>query len=429
MSKHYNVLVLGSGGREHAIGWKLNQSRFLGQLFFGPGNAGTASIGKNTPIDINDFHSIKKILIKNKIDILVIGPENPLVNGISDKCNTDPDTSNVVVIGPQKSGAMLEGSKSFAKSFMQKHRIPTAKYKDFNAENSENAKKYLETLSAPFVIKADGLAAGKGVYICQNIDEAKKAIDKITVGLKFGEAGKKIVIEEFLEGKEISVFILTNGTEYKVFPIAQDYKRIGENDTGPNTGGMGAVSPVSFVDSELIKKIEEQIIKPTIHGLRRDEIEYTGFIFFGLMIVKSQPYLIEYNARLGDPETQSIMPLIYSDVLELFINIKNSSEFDRLKLGIKTLKSLTVILSSGGYPGKYKPGYEIKGLDKLGDLTVFHAGVQEKNNSLFTSGGRVLAITSLAKSFEDSFEKAYKGLKKISFKDMYYRSDIGRNSR
>ena len=429
MSKHYKVLVLGSGGREHAIGWKLNQSRFLGQLFFGPGNAGTASIGKNTPVDINDFDSIKKILIKNKIDILVIGPENPLVNGISDKCSSDPDTSNVVVIGPQKSGAMLEGSKSFAKSFMQKHKIPTAKYKDFNAENSKNAKKYLETLSAPFVIKADGLAAGKGVFICQNIDEAKKAIDKITVGLKFGEAGKKIVIEEFLEGKEISVFILTNGTEYKLFPIAQDYKRIGENDTGPNTGGMGAVSPVSFVDSELIKKIEEQIIKPTIHGLRRDEIKYTGFIFFGLMIVKSKPYLIEYNARLGDPETQSIMPLIDSDLLELFINIKNSSEFDRLKLVIKTLKSLTVILSSGGYPEKYKSGYEIKGLDQLGDITVFHAGVQEKNNSLFTSGGRVLAITSLAKSFEDSFEKAYKGLKKISFKDMYYRNDIGRNSR
>ena len=247
--------------------------------FFGPGNAGTASIGKNIPVDINDFNSVKKNLIKYKIDILVIGPENPLVNGMSDKCNSDPETSNVIVIGPKKSGAMLEGSKSYAKSFMQKYEIPTARYKNFNAENSEEAKMYLEELSAPFVVKADGLAAGKGVYICQSIEEAKVAVDKITVGLKFGEAGKKIVIEEFLDGKEISVFILTNGTEYKVLPIAQDYKRIGENDTGPNTGGMGAVSPVSFVDSELIKKITQQIIKPTIYGLRKEKIEYTGFVF------------------------------------------------------------------------------------------------------------------------------------------------------
>tara|TARA_B100001287_G_scaffold10263_1_gene7963 strand:- start:3625 stop:4914 length:1290 start_codon:yes stop_codon:yes gene_type:complete len=429
MSKHYNVLVLGSGGREHAIGWKLNQSRYLGQLFFGPGNAGTASIGKNIPVDINDFISVKKNLIKYKIDILVIGPENPLVNGISDKCNSDPETSNVIVIGPKKRGAMLEGSKSYAKSFMQKYEIPTARYKNFNAENSEEAKMYLEELSAPFVVKADGLAAGKGVYICQSIEEAKVAVDKITVGLKFGEAGKKIVIEEFLDGKEISVFILTNGTEYKVLPIAQDYKRIGENDTGPNTGGMGAVSPVSFVDSELIKKITQQIIKPTIYGIKKEKIEYTGFIFFGLMIVKGQPYVIEYNARLGDPETQAIIPLIDSDLLELFIKIKKNSEFVSLKLKIKTLISLTVILSSGGYPEKYNSGYKITGIDQVEDLIVFHAGIEEKNNCLFTSGGRVLAITSLGKNFKDSLEKAYNGLKKIHFKDMYYRSDIGKNSR
>ena len=384
--------------------------------FFGPGNAGTASIGKNIPVDINDFNSVKKNLIKYKIDILVIGPENPLVNGMSDKCNSDPETSNVIVIGPKKSGAMLEGSKSYAKSFMQKYEIPTARYKNFNAENSEEAKMYLEELSAPFVVKADGLAAGKGVYICQSIEEAKVAVDKITVGLKFGEAGKKIVIEEFLDGKEISVFILTNGTEYKVLPIAQDYKRIGENDTGPNTGGMGAVSPVSFVDSELIKKITQQIIKPTIYGLRKEKIEYTGFVFFGLMIVKGQPYVIEYNARLGDPETQTIIPLIDSDLLELFIKIKKNSEFDSLKLKLKTLISLTVILSSGGYPEKYKSGYKITGIDQVEDLIVFHAGIEEKNNCLFTSGGRVLAITSLGKNFKDSLEKAYNGLKKYILK-------------
>ncbi len=422
-----NVLILGSGGREHAIAWKIKQSHFLNKLFVAPGNSGTATIANNIDIKINNYNSIKNTILENKIHILIIGPEDPLVGGLHNMCKNDKDIAHVIIIGPEKEGAMLEGSKSFAKKFMQKNQIPTAKYKKFETKNIEPAKLYLKSMSAPYVIKVDGLAAGKGVFICEDMKNAEKVLESLSINSKFGKAGETIVIEEFLKGIEMSVFILTNGKSYKMLPIAKDYKRIGENDTGLNTGGMGAVSPVPFMNQELLKKVETKIIQPTIKGLQKASIKYTGFIFFGLINVDGEPYVIEYNVRLGDPETQVILPRIDTDLLELFINIENDSLFQNLPLKISQLSAATVILSSGGYPEKYSKGHIVAGCNDINDSIVFHAGLKLENDKYLTNGGRVLAVTSIGDNIQNAIHKCYSSAEKIDFKNVYFRKDIGKD--
>ena len=425
--KKINVLILGSGGREHALAWKIQQSPLIKNLYVAPGNTGTNLIAENLEININNYTEIKNAIISHSITILIVGPEKPLVSGLHDKLIDDPEIQNLQVVGPKKEAAKLEGSKLFAKKFMQRHSIPTADFQSFNEKNIGEAKNHLKHMSSPFVIKADGLAAGKGVFICSTLREGEEVIDDIILRKKFGEAGSKIVIESFLTGIELSVFILTNGESYKILPTAKDYKRIGENNSGLNTGGMGAVSPVSFLNNALMDKIKTKIIEPTLNGLKKENIEYSGFLFFGLINVNGEPFVIEYNVRLGDPETQAIMPRIESDLLDLLQDMGSSSTFEKKTLKLSHDTTTTVILTSGGYPEKYETGYEIFGIDKINESSLFHAGMKLKNQKCLTSGGRVLAITAKANDLEQSIKKCYKDIEKIKFKDLYFRKDIGRD--
>ena len=418
-----NVLILGSGGREHAFAWKISKSSSCNKLFIAPGNAGTNDVGTNVDIEINDFKSIKKFVLINEVTIVLVGPEDPLVNGIYDFFQNDDKLKNIALIGPSKQGAKLEGSKKFAKEFMFRHNIPTAKYKAFTKENLKDSSKFLESLSPPYVLKADGLAAGKGVLIINDIKEAKQELKKMICEGKFGKASSTVVIEEFLEGTELSVFALTDGISYKILPSAKDYKRIGEGDTGLNTGGMGAISPVPFADRFYIEKVEREIIKPTIKGLIKDNIRYSGFIFFGLINVKGQPKVIEYNVRMGDPETEVVLPRISSDFLNLLRGI-NDGTFSERDLEISTEVAATVMLVSGGYPSNYEKDKLILGTDKVDKSIIFHAGTK-LDDGLKTNGGRVLALTSLAENLNLALKASYDSAKQISFNKKYYRTDIG----
>ena len=418
-----NVLILGSGGREHAFAWKISKSSSGNKLFIAPGNAGTNDVGTNVDIEINDFKSIKKFVLINEVTIVLVGPEDPLVNGIYDFFQNDDELKNIALIGPSKQGAKLEGSKKFAKEFMFRHNIPTAKYKAFTKENLKDSSKFLESLSPPYVLKADGLAAGKGVLIINDIKEAKQELKKMICDGKFGKASSTVVIEEFLEGTELSVFALTDGISYKILPSAKDYKRIGEGDTGLNTGGMGAISPVPFADRFYIEKVEREIIKPTIKGLIKDNIRYSGFIFFGLINVKGQPKVIEYNVRMGDPETEVVLPRISSDFLNLLRGI-NDGTFSERDLEISTEVAATVMLVSGGYPSNYEKDKLILGTDKVDKSIIFHAGTK-LDDGLKTNGGRVLALTSLAENLNLALKASYDSAKQISFNKKYYRTDIG----
>ena len=419
-----NVLILGSGGREHAFAHKIKQSPLCNNLFVAPGNSGTSELATNLNIQVDEFSNIESAIIKHKISLVVVGPEVPLVNGFHDFISNNDKLSNVSVIGPKKEAAQLEGSKDYAKQFLNRHNIPTAKHETFTAENIENAYEYIDQMKPPYVLKADGLAAGKGVLIIDNANEAKNLIHEMLINSKFGKASSSVVIEEFLDGIELSCFVLTDGETYKLFPSAKDYKRIGEGDTGLNTGGMGAVSPPPFLSSELLNKIENKVIKPTIEGLKKDEIEYQGFIFFGLIKVDDEPYVIEYNVRMGDPETEAVLPRIKSDFLDLLISVNNGNLEDQ-NLVIDKYPAVTVFLVSGGYPEKYEKNHEIFGLQTVSDSTVFHAGAIKKDNKIVTSGGRVLAVSSSAETIELALQKSYNSIKKINFKNMNYRKDIG----
>lgn len=420
-----NVLVLGSGGREHALSWKIAQSSMLRALFIAPGNPGTAQVGTNLPLDISDFKAVKSVCIEKEIDVLVVGPEQPLVDGIADFFAEDMELAQVLVVGPKKAGAQLEGSKAFAKEFMERHQIPTAAYQSFTKKDISAAKAFLKTLNAPYVLKADGLAAGKGVLILQDLKSAEQALDEMFGG-KFGQAGNSVVIEEFLKGVEMSVFILTDGSAYKILPSAKDYKRVGEGDSGPNTGGMGAISPVPFAKPDLMGKIRDRIITPTIHGLQSERIPYTGFLFIGLMIVKGEPYVIEYNVRMGDPETEVVMPRMKSDLLDMFEGIASGTLSER-HVEIDERTAATVMLVSGGYPEKYQKGFEISLPETLPDHTIlFHAGTaQNDKDELVTSGGRVMAITALGKDLERALSRAYEAAQSVSFEKKSYRKDLG----
>jgi len=419
-----NVLILGSGGREHALAWKVSQSSSCNKLFIAPGNSGTSEIGQNVEINVTDFEKIKTLAIKEEIEMIIVGPEDPLVNGVYDFFNNEPDLQHISVIGPSKKGAQLEGSKNFAKEFMARNNIPTAKYKTFTKENIEDGFTFLETLESPFVLKADGLAAGKGVLIIESLNEAKEELKSMLLESKFGNASSKVVIEEFLDGIELSVFVLTNGDSYKILPTAKDYKRIGEGDKGLNTGGMGAVSPVPFVDRFLMEKIEQEIIKPSIEGLKKENITYQGFLFIGLIKVGSEPKVIEYNVRMGDPETEVVIPRIKSDFLNLLKGIKDGT-FSEKDLEINEDVASTVMLVSKGYPEKYEKGFEITGFNDCDDSIIFHAGAKNKNGSVVTNGGRVMAITSFGQNMDLALAKSYKNAEIINFKGKTYRKDIG----
>ncbi len=419
-----NVLILGSGGREHTLAWKLAQSPLLNQLFIAPGNAGTAQIGINIPLGVSDFKAIKETVLQHQIKLVIVGPEVPLVEGIHDYFSKDKELNDVAVIGPKKQGAQLEGSKEFAKEFMIRHNIPTAKYQSFTKETLDKGYQFLEELKAPYVLKADGLAAGKGVLIIDTVQEAKRELKEMLTNQKFGEAGQTVVIEEYLDGIEMSCFALTNGKDYVILPNAKDYKRIGEGDTGLNTGGMGAISPVPFADDKLLTKIEKTIIQPSIKGLQKDKIDFLGFLFFGLMIVDDKPLVIEYNVRMGDPETEVVVPRIQSDLLELFI-ATTTGTLTNYKIQITPQSATTVMAVSGGYPEKYENGKTITGIDKVTDSIVFHAGTKAVDDKILSNGGRVLAVTSFGKDFKEALEKSYANLKKINFDKMNYRKDIG----
>lgn len=418
------ILLLGSGGREHALAWKMVQSPLCLKLFVAPGNAGTDSIATNVTISATDFGEIKKLVIAEKIDMVVVGPEDPLVLGIYDFFMDDDYLKNIPVIGPSKLGAKLEGSKEFAKEFLLKHRIPTAAYHSFTKETLENGFHYLENMKPPYVLKADGLAAGKGVLILNDIDEAKFELSNMLLNEKFGIASSKVVIEEFLDGIELSCFVLTDGKNYKILPTAKDYKRIGEGDTGLNTGGMAAVSPVPFATPELLEKIENRIIKPTIDGLHNDKITYKGFVFIGLIIVENDPYVIEYNVRLGDPETEVVIPRLKSDLVELFQAVADE-KLDEITLEIDERAATTIMLVSGGYPEAYQKGKVISGIENVTDSLVFHAGTQSENGQVLSNGGRVLAVTSFGNDFQEAIKKSYQNINKLHFDTMYYRTDIG----
>ena len=419
-----NVLILGSGGREHALAWKISQSSSCNKLFIAPGNAGTDLVGVNKNINVTDFDAIKHLVIDEDIEMVVVGPEDPLVNGIYDFFKNDNDLNNVSIIGPSKEGAQLEGSKKFAKEFMQRHNIPTAKYKSFDKDTLQDGCDFLETLSPPYVLKADGLAAGKGVLIIESISEAKSELKSMLLDSKFGRASSTVVIEEFLDGIELSVFVITNGDTYKILPTAKDYKRIGEGDTGLNTGGMGAVSPVPFVDRFFMEKIEQEIIKPSIEGLKKENISYKGFLFIGLIKVGSEPKVIEYNVRMGDPETEVVIPRIKSDFLNLLKGIKDGT-FSEKDLNISEDVAATVMLVSGGYPQKYNKGYEITNSENCEGSIVFHAGTKNDEGIVKTNGGRVIAVTSFGKTLEDALTKSNKNAEKINFQGKNYRKDIG----
>ncbi|MDR1348607.1 MAG: phosphoribosylamine--glycine ligase [Prevotellaceae bacterium] len=420
-----NVLLLGSGGREHAFAWKIAQSKKLKNLYIAPGNPGTALVGQNVNIGINDFEEIKKFCIAKEINMLVVGPEEPLVNGIYDFFTNSEQLKSIAVIGASKEGAMLEGSKDFAKKFMQKYNIPTARHKTFTVENINSGFEFLETLDAPYVLKADGLAAGKGVVICENIDEAKAALAEMLNG-KFGAASRKVVIEEFLKGIEVSMFVVTDGISYKLLPEAKDYKRASDGDKGANTGGMGAVSPVYFVDSIFRQKVCSKIIEPTIAGLQAEKIDYQGFIFLGLMNDCGEPYVIEYNVRMGDPETEAVLPRLNADLLDLLEGVATKTLSSK-KCETYAQAAVTVICASGGYPDAYKKGMEISGIETVDESIVFQAGTTVCNNRLQTSGGRVLAVTSLDDTVENALKKSYSSIAKIEFRDMYFRKDIGQD--
>lgn len=418
------ILLLGSGGREHALAWKMLQSSKCSKLFVAPGNAGTASIATNISMQPTDFESIKKFVIEENVEMVVVGPEDPLVAGIFDFFKNDKDLKSVPVIGPSKEGAKLEGSKEYAKEFLIKHKIPTAAYDSFTAETVENGCKFLETLSPPYVLKADGLAAGKGVVILNDLDEAKTELRNMLVHQKFGNASSKVVIEEFLDGIELSCFVLTDGKNYKILPTAKDYKRIGEGDTGLNTGGMGAVSPVPFADAVLMEKIETRIVKPTIEGLQKDGIEYKGFVFIGLINVKGEPMVIEYNVRMGDPETEVVMPRIKSDIVELFLAVADE-KLNEVSLEIDSRSATTIMVVSGGYPEDFEKGKTITGIENVQNSIVFHAGTKLDNGTIVSNGGRVLAVTSYGNDFNEAIKKSYQSIENLHFDKMYYRKDIG----
>ncbi len=418
-----NILVLGSGGREHTFAYKLAQSPQCDRLFVAPGNAGTAQIATNVEIAVTDFEAIKSLVIKEGIEMVVVGPEDPLVQGIYDYFKADQQLENVAVIGPSKEGAALEGSKERAKEFMMAHGIPTAAYESFTASTLAEGQSFLETLQPPYVLKADGLAAGKGVLIIDNLEEAKEELAKMLEG-KFGDASATVVIEEFLDGIELSVFVLTDGNGYKILPTAKDYKRIGEGDVGLNTGGMGAISPVPFADAAFMKKIEEQVVQPTVQGLSKENITYKGFVFIGLIKVGDEPKVIEYNVRMGDPETEVVLPRIKSDLVQLFKAV-DAGTIDQETLEIDPRSATTVMLVSGGYPEAYEKGKVITGIDTIEDSLVLHAGTKEKDGQVVTNGGRVMAITSFDDDFRKALKKSYQNIAWLDFDRMYYRTDIG----
>lgn len=419
-----NILVLGSGGREHAIAHKVSQSPKINKLIVAPGNAGTSQIATNVEVGVNDFEGIKALVLSKNVDLVVVGPEEPLVNGIHDYFLSDPELSKVSVIGPQKTAAELEGSKEFAKEFMMRHKIPTAAYKSFTSDNLDEAYTFLETLKPPYVLKADGLAAGKGVLILQDLEEAKKELKSMLVDSKFGTASATVVIEEFLDGIELSCFVLTDGSNYKILPTAKDYKRIGEGDTGLNTGGMGAISPVPFVDKDFMQLIEEQIVKPTVEGLKKDNLPYVGFIFIGLIKVGNQPKVIEYNVRMGDPETEVVIPRVQTDLVDILTAMTNGT-LDQINLQIDERTATTVMAVSGGYPEAYEKGKEISGIERIQDSLVFHAGTKTANGKVVTNGGRVIAVTSFGDDFRQALKKSYQNMEKLHFDGIYYRKDLG----
>jgi len=419
-----NVLLIGSGGREHALAWKLSQSKRITKLYIAPGNAGTQTVGTNVNLNPEDFDAVRDFVRGNGVHMVVVGPEAPLVAGISDYFQNEPSLKYISVIGPSKAGAMLEGSKEFSKQFMLRHNVPTARYNSFTSETLEEGFKFLETLNSPYVLKADGLAAGKGVLICDELVEARIELTSMLVEHKFGSASDKVVIEEFLKGIELSVFVLTDGKNYKILPSAKDYKRIGEGDTGLNTGGMGAISPVPFADQTFMNKVEERIVKPTVAGLQKDGIDYKGFIFIGLMNVGGDPYVIEYNVRMGDPETEVVIPRIKTDLIDLFEAVADQS-LDRVQLEVDPRTTCTVMLVSDGYPGSYEKGRKIGGLDKVKDSVVFHAGTKDDNGNVLTNGGRVLAITSYGENMTEALEQSYANAHVVNYEGKYFRSDIG----
>lgn len=419
-----NILLLGSGGREHAFAWKIKQSPRCGRLFIAPGNAGTAALGTNLPVSPNDFPAVAAAALQNQIDLVLVGPEEPLVLGIRDYFQANPDLSNIPLIGPSREAAQLEGSKGYAKVFMQEMGIPTASYREFSPETLAQGLDYLSSHPLPVVLKADGLAAGKGVVICQNREEAQTELEAMLKG-KFGEASRRVVVEAFLSGTEFSVFVLTDGKSYKILPVAKDYKRIGEGDTGLNTGGMGAVSPVPFANKELMQKVETRIIQPTMEGIKRRRLDYQGFIFLGLIEVNGEPFVIEYNCRMGDPETEAVLPRLKSDLLELLAALPEG-RLDEMALEEDARAAATVVLVSGGYPGDYEKGKAISGLDRVDDSLVFHSGTRTgENGDLLTNGGRVLAITSYGKDLKEALEKSNSNAGLIQYEGKYFRRDIG----
>ena len=418
-----NILIIGSGGREHALGWKISQSKKLDKLYFAPGNAGTTTIGTNLTVSVSDFGKIKQAVLENQIDLMLVGPEVPLVEGLHDYFAADVELSHVKVVGPKKAGAELEGSKDFAKAFMARHNIPTAKYFTVTKNNLDEGLAFLKTMKAPYVLKADGLAAGKGVLIIDSLLDAANSLREMLEG-QFGAASSKVVIEEFLSGVEASVFVITDGKDYKILPEAKDYKRIGEGDTGLNTGGMGAISPVPFADTVFLKKVEERIIQPTVSGLLKEGIEYNGFIFFGLINVNNDPYVIEYNVRMGDPETEAVMLRVKSDFIDLLEGAATGTLGEK-NIEIDERIAVTVMLVSGGYPGSYQKGKTITGTDKVKDSIIFHAGTKTDNKKVVTDGGRVISISSYGTGIKDALSVSYKNAELVEFEGKYYRKDLG----